>query len=117
MTAQCIILMQYYDKRISVIKAICIILMVVGHSGAPGALNNILYLFHMPCFFFISGFLLKDKYLDDMLHFSSEKLKAIGYRLSSGHLFFYSYTMCSIIYIFMELNMEELNTLINFFIF
>mgnify|MGYP000575721543 CR=1 FL=1 len=68
--------MSYYDKRISVVKAICIILMVVGHSGCPVALNKALYLFHMPCFFFISGFLLKDKYLDDMLHFFKRKVKS-----------------------------------------
>ena len=75
MTAQCIILMQYYDKRISVIKAICIILMVVGHSGCPVPLNKALYLFHMPCFFFISGFLLKDKYIVTLPDFLKRKIK------------------------------------------
>lgn len=67
--------MSYYDKRISVVKAICIILMVVGHSGCPTPLNKVLYLFRMPCFFFISGFLLKDKYLDTIPVFLKRKIR------------------------------------------
>lgn len=58
-----------YDERISVVKAICIILMVVGHAGCPQILGTWIYQFHMPCFFFASGFLLKDKYLDEIRAF------------------------------------------------
>lgn len=54
------------DRTLDIAKAICIILMVVGHSGCPTYLYNFLYLFHVPCFFFISGWLLSDKYLDDL---------------------------------------------------
>lgn len=44
---------------VSVIKGICIILMVLGHSGCPEWLRNSIYLFHMPCFFILSGVLFK----------------------------------------------------------
>lgn len=54
-----------HDKTISVAKGIGILLMVVGHAGAPDAITRWLYLFHMPLFFFISGYLLKDSYLQD----------------------------------------------------
>lgn len=43
------------NKRIDVLKAIGIILVVAGHSGSP--IRNYIYTFHMPLFFFISGFL------------------------------------------------------------
>lgn len=53
------------NKALDIAKAICISLMVIGHSGCPDYLNHFIYMFHMPCFFFISGWLLKDKYLTD----------------------------------------------------
>ncbi len=40
------------DKSLDIAKAICIILMVVGHSGCPTYLHDFVYMFHMPCFFF-----------------------------------------------------------------
>ncbi len=52
------------DLSLDVAKAICIILMVVCHGGCPEWLNHFIYFFHMPCFFFISGMLLSDRYLD-----------------------------------------------------
>lgn len=42
--------MQNFDTRISVTKALCIILMVVGHSGCPTFLGEYIYQFHMPGF-------------------------------------------------------------------
>ena len=39
-------------------KAIGIILMVVGHSGCPEYLDRLIYNFHMPLFFFVSGYFL-----------------------------------------------------------
>lgn len=42
-------------NSITIAKAIGIILMVVGHSGCPQMLSKLIYLFHMPLFFFCSG--------------------------------------------------------------
>lgn len=69
--------MEKFDNRISVAKGICIILMVVGHAGCPPMLKNFIYLFHMPLFFFVSGFLLKDKYLDQPKSFIKQKIKTL----------------------------------------
>lgn len=54
---------------LDILKGVCIILMVAGHSGAPELLHNSIYLFHMPCFFIISGYLFKDKYLNNLKEF------------------------------------------------
>ena len=51
---------QKRDLTLDLAKAICIILMVIGHSGCPDYLHRFIYMFHMPCFFFISGYLLND---------------------------------------------------------
>ncbi|WP_423774687.1 acyltransferase family protein [Bacteroides heparinolyticus] len=67
---------QQRDKTLDIAKGICIILMVIGHSGCPEYLFNFIYLFHMPCFFFISGWLLKDQYIDDLRTGLIKKAKA-----------------------------------------
>ena len=43
------------EKQIDVLKAFGIILVIIGHTASP--LNGWIYTFHMPLFFFISGFL------------------------------------------------------------
>lgn len=47
------------NDTVSIVKAIGIILMVIGHSGCPKYLNDYLYMFHMPLFFFCSGYFFK----------------------------------------------------------
>ena len=42
-------------------KAICILLMVCGHGGVSKNFHDLLYLFHLPVFFIITGFLFKKK--------------------------------------------------------
>ena len=47
------------DSTISIVKAIGIIFMVIGHSGCPKILHDYIYMFHMPLFFFCSGYFFK----------------------------------------------------------
>lgn len=47
-----------------IVKGIAIILMVIGHSGCPYYLKNYIYLFHMPIFYFVSGYFFNEKYLN-----------------------------------------------------
>ncbi len=77
-----------HDSRISIVKAICIILMVVGHSGPPIEFNNVFGLVRMPCFFFVSGFLLKEKYLDDTLPFIKRRFKGLWWPFVKWSLIF-----------------------------
>lgn len=51
------------DLTLDVAKGLCIILMVVGHVSYFQSLNHLIYTFHMPCFFFISGWLLKEAHI------------------------------------------------------
>ena len=64
------------NASLDIAKAICIILMVIGHSGCPTYLHDFVYMFHMPCFFFISGWLLSNKYLSDLKKGLYQKTKA-----------------------------------------
>ncbi len=47
-------------------KGLGIIAVVIGHAGAPSFITNFIYLFHIPLFFFISGYFWKDSYLVDI---------------------------------------------------
>lgn len=54
-----------YAKRyefIDLFKTIGIIFMVMGHVGFGDRFAHYIAAFHMPMFFFISGYLFKDKY-------------------------------------------------------
>ena len=65
------------DTSISISKAIAIILMVIGHAGCPGFLHNLIYQFHIPLFFFVSGYCFKDKYLTEFRTYSFRRVKGI----------------------------------------
>ena len=43
------------DESFDILKGILIILVIVGHTSLPGVLEHIIYWFHVPCFFMISG--------------------------------------------------------------
>lgn len=51
------------DYKVTISKAIGIILMVACHGGIPNHLFHFIYMFHMPLFFFMSGYCLKEKYI------------------------------------------------------
>ena len=42
------------------LKALCIALMIVGHCSISAGLHDLIYLFHIPLFFFVSGYFFKD---------------------------------------------------------
>lgn len=67
------------NNSLDIAKAICIILMVVGHSGCPTFLHDFVYMFHMPCFFFVSGWLLNDKYITDLKTGLIQKTKGLSH--------------------------------------
>ena len=65
------------DITLDIAKGILILLMVIGHSGAPKWLVNCIYSFHMPCFFIISGILFSYFYLGKPLIFIKKRIKSI----------------------------------------
>lgn len=49
------------DTTIDICRCLGIVLVVLGHSGAPRVLENYIYLFHMALFFALSGLCYKEK--------------------------------------------------------
>ena len=62
------------DESIDTLKGIAIILMVIGHAGCSKFLHDYIYLFHMPLFFFITGYMFKFEYIDAPLKFIKRRL-------------------------------------------
>lgn len=64
------------DETVDIIKGILIILVVVGHYQTP--IKDYIYWFHMPCFFMVSGFFLKDcKSMEEVKIFAVSKCKRL----------------------------------------
>lgn len=62
---------------LDIAKGVLILLMVIGHAGAPQWLENCIYSFHMPCFFMISGILFSYLYLDKPKDFIRKRIRSI----------------------------------------
>lgn len=58
-----------------IVKGIGILLVVIGHCETP--IGRYIYLFHMPLFFFISGYFYKDKYSNNPVEFIVKKIKTL----------------------------------------
>jgi fucose 4-O-acetylase-like acetyltransferase len=65
--------LQYIDTA----KGIGIILVVVAHTSTPLYLHNIIYQFHMPLFFILSGFFYEDKYDKSPVPFIIKRIKSL----------------------------------------
>ena len=69
------------NVRIDLIKGISIILMVIGHSGAP-SFTSFIYLFHMAIFFIASGYLYDHTYsnsIQSLSRFIKRKVKSLWF--------------------------------------
>lgn len=65
-------------NHISVAKGIGIIMVVLAHSFAnPNYLTNFICLFHMPLFFFLSGYCFKDKYVKSKRQFLKRSIRSL----------------------------------------
>lgn len=62
-------------EYMDIAKGCAIILVVIGHSGAP--ITNFIYLFHMALFFFISGYFYKESYSDNPIKLLFKRLKTL----------------------------------------
>lgn len=65
------------DSSVSIAKGIAIILMVLAHSRFSEYGNYWINMFHMPLFFFLSGYCFKEKYLDTPKDYIIKKVKGI----------------------------------------
>jgi len=70
--------MEQQNNIVTSTKAIGIILMVLAHAMSPEhVVWRVIYTFHMPLFFIMSGYCFKEKYLDDAKQFVMRKIKGI----------------------------------------
>lgn len=58
-------------------KGIAIILMVFAHGGCPNELERFIAMFHMPLFFFFSGYCFKETYLGAPVEFVKKRVKGL----------------------------------------
>ena len=77
-----------HDSSISICKGLAIILMVIGHAEAPGAISAFIYEFHMPLFFITAGYFFNLKYLNDEATFVKRRLKGLYVPFVKWALFF-----------------------------
>ena len=94
---------KYRIAECDIIRGILIVFVVIGHSG-EGVLHDIIFLFHMPLFFLLSGFLLegdraKEK---EYLTYKAKRLLIpyVGYLLVDFLLVRRDYSMNSLIHAF-----------------
>lgn len=79
------------DIAIDLAKGICIILMVAGHTGAPEWLGRTIYLFHMPAFFVVSGYLFNKQNLVTPKSYVKRKFKGLYWPFVFWSLLFLSF--------------------------
>ncbi|MDR3598274.1 acyltransferase family protein [Clostridium sp.] len=63
------------EDYMDIVKALGIILVVMAHVQSPG--EQMIFLFHMPLFFFVSGYFYKDKYSDNIEILIKKRLKLL----------------------------------------
>lgn len=66
-----------HDNKVTVLKALAILLVVSGHLEFSLLGMFTPYSFQLALFFFISGYLFKDKYLDDIQTFVKHRVKSL----------------------------------------
>lgn len=67
--------MTEWSKIVNMAKGMAIILMVLGHTGFANYGERFIYMFHMPLFFFLSGYCFKESYLNDFKTFTKKRIK------------------------------------------
>lgn len=89
---------QYFNE-INIMRGMAVLCVVIGHSfnatDSPtilGFLKNFVYCFHMPAFFFISGFLVKEQDTDWSV--KAERIKKKAKRLMVPYLFLTLVSVC-----------------------
>ena len=65
------------DNSISICKSIAIILMVLAHTNFSHFGSVLINMFHMPLFFFFSGYCIKKSYFDDPFKYLKRRVQGI----------------------------------------
>ncbi len=65
------------NATISIIKALGIIFVVMGHAEPPDLISNFIYIFHMPLFFIAAGYFFSEANLDKPWEFCQRRFKGL----------------------------------------
>ncbi len=65
------------SESISVTKGFGILLMVMAHAGCPKVIHDLIYMFHMPLFFIMSGYCFKPVYINAPKQFAMRRVKGL----------------------------------------
>ena len=76
------------NTSISIVKAIAITLMVMGHAEGPWWLNNFIYIFHMPVFFVTAGYFWSTRSLQEPWTFCRKRFKGLYVPFLKWSVFF-----------------------------
>lgn len=79
---------QITNNHVTYTKAIAIILMVLVHASTPSFLGKLVSMFHMPLFFFMSGYCFKEKYLLNPMSFVIKRVKGLYFPFVKWGCFF-----------------------------
>ena len=63
------------DKTVSMARGVAIVLMVLGHTCFNEYGGKFIYMFHMPLFFFLSGYCFKTSHLSDFKKYAVKRIK------------------------------------------
>ena len=66
-----------FDGSVSFAKGIGIMLMVLGHTFFSAYGYALIYMFHMPLFFFLSGYCFRNSHLSDFGNFAKKRIRKI----------------------------------------
>ena len=66
-----------FDDSVSFAKGIGIMLMVLGHTFFSAYGYRVIYMFHMPLFFFLSGYCFKKVHLEDFRNYAKKRISRI----------------------------------------
>ena len=64
-------------KWIDSLRGFAIVLVILGHAGIPQTMRIWIYSFHIPLFFFISGYVFSLKKVNNFKEFLIKKIKGI----------------------------------------
>ncbi|MHB9030518.1 MAG: acyltransferase family protein [Candidatus Latescibacterota bacterium] len=76
-------------EYMSILKAVGIILIVIGHSGSP--LHDFVYLFHLALFVFVSGYFYKDTYSSNLPMLVRKRITSLYFPFIKYQLLFLAF--------------------------
>lgn len=76
------------EEKFTILKAIAIILVVLSHAGACGWINQTIYIFHVPIFFFCAGYFFNTAYLNDERTYVVHRIKGLYFPFVRWSIFF-----------------------------